>query len=52
VPEIARNVVESWVVAATGRGRRWLEERSDAAVRTDLARLLGDRPHRPADLPT
>lgn len=52
VPEIARNVVESRVVAATGRGRQWLEERSDAGVRADLERLLGDRPHRPADLPT
>jgi hypothetical protein len=52
VPGMARNAVESWVVAATARGRRWLERRSDAGVEADLERLLGERPHRPADLPS
>jgi hypothetical protein len=51
LPEIARNAVESWIVGAVEPGRRWLERRSDAGVRDDLARLLGERPHRPADLP-
>jgi hypothetical protein len=51
IPEMARNAVESWVVATTARGRRWLERRSDAGVEADLERLLGERPRRPADLP-
>jgi hypothetical protein len=51
LPELARNVVESRLVAATEAGRRWLERRSDAGVEADLARLLGERPRRPADLP-
>ncbi|HEY2220481.1 oxygenase MpaB family protein [Actinomycetospora sp.] len=51
VPEMARNVVESWVVAVTARGRRRVERHSDAGVEADLERLLGERPRRPADLP-
>ncbi len=52
LPEIARNVVESWVIGAAAPGRRWLERHSDAGVEADLERLLGDRPRRPADLPS
>ncbi|NMO92894.1 oxygenase MpaB family protein [Actinomycetospora sp. TBRC 11914] len=51
LPEVARNVVESWVIGAVAPGRRWLERRSDAGVEADLERLLGERPRRPADLP-
>ncbi len=51
LPELARNVVESWVIGAVEPGRRWLEARSDAGVEADLERLLGERPRRPADLP-
>ncbi|WP_433803146.1 oxygenase MpaB family protein [Actinomycetospora sp. CA-084318] len=43
VPQVARNLVESWVVARSAAGRRWLERRSDAGVDAELALLLGSR---------
>lgn len=51
LPEMARNLVESWVIAAVAPGRRRLERRSDAGVEADLERLLGERPRCPGDLP-
>lgn len=48
--QVVRNVVESHVVARTGRGRRWLEERSDAWVRASLARRFGGARPGPRDL--
>jgi hypothetical protein len=49
-PQIARNLVQSLAVARTERGRRWLEERSDAWVRASLARRFGGTRPGPRDL--
>ncbi|GAA4822801.1 oxygenase MpaB family protein [Actinomycetospora corticicola] len=43
VPQVTRNLVESWMVARWAPGRRWLERRSDAGVDAELALLLGSR---------
>ncbi|TCK27010.1 uncharacterized protein DUF2236 [Pseudonocardia endophytica] len=48
--QVARNLVESLVVARSERGRRWLEERSDAWVRGALARRFGAARPGPRDL--
>jgi hypothetical protein len=48
--QIVRNVVQSLVLARTGRGRRWLERRSDTWVRRSLARRFGETRPGPRDL--
>ncbi|MDN5717859.1 MAG: DUF2236 domain-containing protein [Janibacter sp.] len=49
---IARNLLESGLVARTERGRRWLEERSDRRYERDFDLRLGDDARAPRALPS
>ncbi|MDQ4116207.1 MAG: oxygenase MpaB family protein [Actinomycetota bacterium] len=51
-PTIARNVVESALVARVPAGRRWLERRGDRVAEALLASRLAGMPRSVADLPT
>ncbi len=51
-PAIARNVVESAVIARTRTGRRWLERAGDRTAERLLASRLAGTPRSVASLPT